>query len=53
MTLISKLAQEFEHEALTTLKHFERLKDDKLDWRPHAKSFTAVALAAHIVECIR
>lgn len=53
MTLISKPSQKFEHEAQTTRKHFERPKDDKFDWRPHAKSFTAVVLAAHIVECIR
>ena len=25
---------------------------DKFEWRPHAKSYTAGALAAHIVECI-
>lgn len=52
MTLINSLRQEFEHEAQTTRKHFERLPDDKLGWRPHEKSFTAAALAAHIVEMI-
>ena len=53
MTLINSLTKEFEHEAQTTRKHFERLPDDKLGWRPHEKSFTAAALAAHIVESIQ
>jgi uncharacterized damage-inducible protein DinB len=30
----------------------ERLPDDKLDWRPHEKSFTAAGLAGHIAECV-
>jgi uncharacterized damage-inducible protein DinB len=52
MKQIDSLIQEFEHEAKTTRKHLERLPNDKLDWRPHEKSFTAVALASHIVECV-
>ena len=51
MTLIESLAAEFAHEAETTRKHFERLPNDKLDWRPHQKSFSAVGLASHIVDC--
>ena len=51
MSTISKLRSEFDHEAQTTRKHLERLPDDKFDWRPHQKSFTAVQLASHIVEC--
>src|SRR3979409_859188 len=50
MKLIDSLMTEFEHEAQTTRKHLERLPNDKLDWRPHEKSFRAVALASHIVE---
>jgi uncharacterized damage-inducible protein DinB len=46
------LLAEFEHEATTTRKHLARLPDDRLDWQPHPKSFTARALASHIVECI-
>jgi uncharacterized damage-inducible protein DinB len=46
------LKMEFEREAQTTRKHLERLPDDKLDWRPHQKSFTAGDLASHIVELI-
>ena len=50
MTLIDSLRTEFAHEAQTTRKHFERLPDDKLDWRPHEKSFTVRDLASHIVD---
>jgi uncharacterized damage-inducible protein DinB len=52
MTIIASLTREFENEAQTTRKHFERLPSDKLEWRPHEKSFTAGGLASHIVECI-
>lgn len=52
MKLIDSLITEFEHEAQTTRKHLERLPNDKLDWRPHEKSFTAGALASHITECV-
>lgn len=50
MKLIDSLITEFDHEAQTTRKHLERLPDDKLDWRPHEKSFTAGGLAGHITE---
>ncbi|MCI0388113.1 MAG: DinB family protein [Acidobacteria bacterium] len=53
MKMIDSLIVEFEREAQTTRKHLERLPDDKLDWRPHEKSFTAGALASHIVDCVR
>jgi uncharacterized damage-inducible protein DinB len=52
MNLIDSLTSQFDREAQTTRKHFERLPNDKLDWRPHAKSFTAGELASHIVECV-
>jgi uncharacterized damage-inducible protein DinB len=50
---IESLRAEFEHEAKTTRKHLERLPAGKLDWQPHRKSFTAGALASHMIECIR
>jgi uncharacterized damage-inducible protein DinB len=50
--MIDFLIEEFEHEAATTRKHLERLPNDKLDWRPHQKSFSAAGLASHIVDCI-
>jgi len=52
MTIIDSLIREFKNEAQTTRKHLERLPSDKLDWRPHEKSFTAGGLASHIVECV-
>ncbi len=51
MKMIDSLRTEFEHEALTARKLLERLPGDKLDWRPHRKSFTARELASHIVDC--
>jgi uncharacterized damage-inducible protein DinB len=52
MKMIDLLITEFEHEAQKTRKHLERLPGDKLDWRPHQKSFTTSGLASHIVECV-
>ncbi|MGH9860536.1 MAG: DinB family protein [Candidatus Acidiferrales bacterium] len=52
MTMIDSLVAEFGRETQTTRKHLERLPNDKLDWRPHEKSFTARGLASHIVECV-
>lgn len=53
MSTIESIASEFEREAKTTRRHFERLPDDKFDWRPHEKSFTLSALAGHIIDCMR
>jgi uncharacterized damage-inducible protein DinB len=50
--MIDSLIAEFAHEAKTTRRHLERLPSDKLDWRPHEKSFSAIELASHIVECV-
>jgi uncharacterized damage-inducible protein DinB len=50
--LIDFLVAEFAHEAETTRKHLERLPDDKLEWKPHEKSFSAIALASHIVDSL-
>lgn len=52
MKMIDSLVAEFGRETQTTRKHLERLPNDKLDWRPHEKSFTARGLASHIVECV-
>jgi len=52
MTTIEALTAEFDREAQTTRKHLERLPGDKLDWRPHEKSFTAGGLASHITELL-
>jgi len=52
MNTIDALIEEFDHEAQTTRKHLERLPEEKLDWRPHEKSFTAGGLAGHITEMV-
>jgi uncharacterized damage-inducible protein DinB len=52
MKTIDSLRMEFENETRTTHKHLERLPNEKLDWRPHEKSFTAAGLASHIVSLI-
>jgi uncharacterized damage-inducible protein DinB len=52
MRLTDLLMTEFEHEAKTTRPHLERVPEDKLDWRPHQKSFTIGGLASHIVEVV-
>lgn len=48
ITMAQMLLAEFEQEAQTTRKFLERLPNDKLEWRPHAKSMTAGQLALHI-----
>ena len=53
MKLIDPLVTEFEREHQTTRKFLERLPEDKLDWRPHAKSYTAGELASHITDLLR
>lgn len=53
MKIIDWVATQFNQETKTTRRHLERLPNDKLDWRPHEKSYTAGALASHIVECIK
>lgn len=44
------MLEEFEREAVTTRRFLERLPDDKLAWRPHAKSMSAGQLGHHIAE---
>jgi uncharacterized protein YndB with AHSA1/START domain/uncharacterized damage-inducible protein DinB len=46
--LPDSLLAELEQESQTTRKLLERIPDDKLSWRPHAKSFTLGKLALHI-----
>lgn len=53
MTHIAMLTNELEQEVKTTRRLVERLPADRLAWQPHAKSFTAGALAAHLVDCLR
>src|SRR4051812_852084 len=48
MPIIDALLPEFEHEMANTRRVLERVPDDRLDWRPHPKSFTMGALATHL-----
>ena len=50
---VSRLAEEFDREAGATRVMLERLPADRFAWTPHPKSFTAGALASHLVDCIR
>ena len=42
------ILQELDQEAATTRRVLERVPEDKLDWRPHEKSFSLGQLAMHI-----
>ena len=42
------ILQELDNEAATTRRVLERVPEDKLDWRPHEKSFSLGQLAMHI-----
>jgi uncharacterized damage-inducible protein DinB len=42
------LLPEFDHEMVNTRRVLERVPDDRLDWRPHPKSWAMGALATHV-----
>ena len=48
MTIAQSFLAEFEVQAPITRKFLERLPEDKLTWKPHAKSMTAGQLAFHL-----
>jgi uncharacterized damage-inducible protein DinB len=48
MPIAQSLLAEFETQAPITRRFLERLPEDKLTWKPHAKSLTAGQLAYHI-----
>ncbi|MCB0260667.1 MAG: DinB family protein [Calditrichaeota bacterium] len=48
MQLNTQLLAEFRQEAAKTRKTLERVADEKLNWRPHPKSYTMGELATHI-----
>ncbi len=47
-SISSMLLPEFDIEIANTRKVLERLPEDKLNWRPHAKSYTMIQLATHL-----
>lgn len=48
MTFVESLLPEFDHEMATTRKLLERVPDDRLGWKPHAKSWSLGQLAQHV-----
>ncbi|NIR49596.1 DUF664 domain-containing protein [candidate division KSB1 bacterium] len=48
MALNETLLPEFDHEMANTRKTLERVPDEKLDWKPHKKSWSLRELATHI-----
>jgi uncharacterized damage-inducible protein DinB len=48
MKISDSLLPEYDHEMANTRKVLERVPHDKLDWKPHPKSFAFGALAAHV-----
>ena len=48
MPIVDALLPEFDHEMTVTRKLLERVPEDRLDWKPHAKSFSLAALATHV-----
>jgi uncharacterized damage-inducible protein DinB len=48
MPLIDTMLQELEQEAQTTRRVLERVPNDRLSWRPHAKARTLGQLAWHV-----
>jgi len=48
MSLVDHLLPEFDHEMATTRKLLERVPDDRLSWKPHAKSYSLGQLAQHV-----
>lgn len=41
---------EFDQEMATTRRVLERVPDDKLDWKPHARSMSLGQLASHVAQ---
>lgn len=50
MTISEMLLPEFDQEMANTRKMLECVPDDKLDWKPHAKSMTMGQLASHVAD---
>ena len=48
MAIVDALLPEFDREMTTTRKVLERVPEDRFAWKPHAKSFSLGALAAHV-----
>jgi len=49
MAIKDALLTDYDHEMGTTRKLLERLPDDKLSWKPHARSMSIGGLATHLI----
>ncbi|NLH10983.1 MAG: damage-inducible protein DinB [Holophagae bacterium] len=49
MRIADTLLPEWDHELAVTRRVVERIPDEKLDWKPHEKSWTLRQLATHLV----
>lgn len=52
MTIAELLLPEFDQEMASTRRVLDRVPDDKLGWKPHAKSYSMGELASHITNMI-
>jgi uncharacterized damage-inducible protein DinB len=52
MAMSDSFLSEFDHEMATTRKTLERVPDGKLQFKPHAKSYTLQQLASHVVNIV-
>lgn len=50
--LAQALLAELDREVVLTRRVLERLPEDSLDWRPHAKSYSLGELASHVVDIL-
>ncbi len=48
MTLVDLFLAELDEEAANTRKMLERIPENRLEWQPHAKSWTLAGLATHV-----
>ena len=48
MPLVDALLPEFDHEMTTTRRLLERVPEEKVDWKPHPRSWTLGQLAQHV-----
>lgn len=48
MTIVEMLLPEFDREMSVVRTVLSRVPDDKLDWKPHVKSFSLGELATHV-----
>ena len=48
MNMLDTLLPQFDREMSTTRKVLERVPEERLDWKPHVKSYSLGELASHI-----